>query len=133
MIKDFTVAIPTYNGAERLPKLLDKLRSQLDTESLQWEIIVVDNNSTDHTAQVIKNYQQDWNSPYELTYILEEKQGAAFARHRAIQVATSELIGFLDDDNLPKENWVINAEMFCPLSKCFGSAVIRDLFVSHWF
>lgn len=112
MTKDFTVAIPTYNGAERLPKLLDKLRSQLGTESLNWEIIVVDNNSKDHTAEVIKSLQRSWNLPFGLVYILEEKQGAAFARHRAIQAATSDLIGFLDDDNLPKENWVINAYRF---------------------
>ena len=112
MTKDFTVAIPTYNGADRLPKLLDKLRSQLDTESLKWEIIVVDNNSIDRTAQVIQDYQKTWNLPCKLTYILEEKQGAAFARHRAIQEASSELIGFLDDDNLPRENWIINAYKF---------------------
>jgi glycosyltransferase involved in cell wall biosynthesis len=109
MTKDFTVAIPTYNGAERLPRVLDKLRSQLGTESLKWEIIVVDNNSTDQTAAVVKSYQESWDLPCELTYILETKQGATFARHRAIQVATSELIGFLDDDNLPQENWVISA------------------------
>lgn len=112
MTKDFTVAIPTYNGADRLPKLLDKLRLQLDTESLKWEIIVVDNNSIDRTAQVIQDYQKTWNLPCKLTYILEEKQGAAFARHRAIQEASSELIGFLDDDNLPRENWIINAYKF---------------------
>ena len=85
---------------------------QLDTESLKWEIIVVDNNSIDRTAQVIQDYQKTWNLPCKLTYILEEKQGAAFARHRAIQEASSELIGFLDDDNLPRENWIINAYKF---------------------
>jgi glycosyltransferase involved in cell wall biosynthesis len=112
MTKDFTVAIPTYNGAERVPKVLDRLRSQLGTESLNWEIIVVDNNSSDTTAQVVKSYQENWNLPYGLVYILEQKQGATFARHRAIEAATSELIGFLDDDNLPRENWVINAYKF---------------------
>jgi len=112
MIKDFTVAIPTYNGAERVPKVLDKLRSQLQATSLNWEIIVVDNNSTDATAEVVRNYQKNWDFPYELKYILEPKQGATFARHRAIQEATSEIIGFLDDDNLPRENWVIKAYKF---------------------
>ena len=72
----------------------------------------MDNNSIDRTAQVIQDYQKTWDLPCKLTYILEEKQGAAFARHRAIQEASSELIGFLDDDNLPRENWIINAYKF---------------------
>jgi len=54
---DFTVAIPTYNGADRLPLVLDRLRSQLNTASFTWEIIVVDNNSSDATATVVRHYQ----------------------------------------------------------------------------
>jgi glycosyltransferase involved in cell wall biosynthesis len=42
---DFTIAIPTYNGASRLPLVLDRLRLQVDLETVTWEVIVVDNNS----------------------------------------------------------------------------------------
>ena len=47
---DFTVAIPTYNGANRLPTLLDKLIAQITPSDLSWQVIVVDINSTDTTA-----------------------------------------------------------------------------------
>ncbi len=108
----FTVAIPTYNGATRLPKLLDKLRSQINTEQLSWEILVVDNNSTDDTAKVIREYQENWIEIYPLKYCFESQQGLAFARQRAIEEGKGEWIGFLDDDILPADDWVAVAYKF---------------------
>ncbi|MEB3342546.1 glycosyltransferase [Okeania sp.] len=54
---DFTVAIPTYNGASKLPLVLEKLRSQINTENISWEVIVVDNNSNDNIREVLENLQ----------------------------------------------------------------------------
>lgn len=112
MSLDFTVAIPTYNGERRLPEVLERLRSQLYTEAFSWEVIVVDNNSTDSTAQVVQAYQADWPQAYPLRYCSELQQGAAFARRRAFIEAKAELIGFLDDDNLPAPDWVQKAYAF---------------------
>lgn len=109
---DITVAIPTYNGESRLPKVLDKLRSQINTDRISWEILIVDNNSKDNTAKVIQNYQANWHSSIPLRYCFEAEQGAAFARLLAVREAKGELIGFLDDDNLPAEDWVIQAYNF---------------------
>jgi glycosyltransferase involved in cell wall biosynthesis len=109
---DITVAIPTYNGAERLPQLLDRLLEQTGVENLKWEIIIVDNNSSDRTDIVIHNYQKICNSICPLRYFLETKQGAAFARIRAVKEARGELIAFLDDDNLPAPDWLIAAYAF---------------------
>ena len=112
MLVDFTVAIPTYNGAERLPKILERLRSQRGVAHLHWEIRVVDNNSQDATARVVAEFQATWPQPNQLKYSLEPRQGAAFARMRAIQEAKSEWVGLLDDDNLPAPNWVAEAYAF---------------------
>ena len=112
MSVDFTVAIPTYNGEHRLPEVLDQLRSQLHTDTFSWEIIVVDNNSTDNTAKVIQIYQADWQYAYPLKYCFEAEQGAGFARARAVESARGKLIGFLDDDNLPASDWVVTAYAF---------------------
>jgi len=112
MSVDFTIAIPTYNGESRLPKVLERLRSQVNTEHLCWEIIVVDNNSTDETAKLIQEIQANWSSENPLRYCFEAEQGAAFARQRAIREAKGELIGFLDDDNLPAPDWVAQAYSF---------------------
>jgi glycosyltransferase involved in cell wall biosynthesis len=109
---DITVAIPTYNGEKRLPIILEKLRSQTEINYLKWEIIIVDNNSNDNTAEVIQNYQNNWFNHYPLRYFRELEQGAAFARLRAVREAQGELIGFLDDDVLPAPDWVKEAVTF---------------------
>ncbi|WP_313949353.1 hormogonium polysaccharide biosynthesis glycosyltransferase HpsE [Leptolyngbya sp. FACHB-261] len=109
---DFTVAIPTYNGESRLPEVLDRLRTQVGVEHLDWEVIVVDNNSTDRTATIVQDYQANWPQACPLRYYLETQQGAAFARQRAAEEAQGIFIGFLDDDNLPAPNWVAAAHAF---------------------
>ena len=112
MTIDFTVAIPTYNGETRLPEVLNQLRNQVGTESIQWEVIVVDNNSTDNTAKVVRKYQADWPAGCPLRYYFEPQQGAGFARKRAVDKSQGALIGFLDDDNIPSGNWVAAAYAF---------------------
>ncbi|WP_414564047.1 MULTISPECIES: hormogonium polysaccharide biosynthesis glycosyltransferase HpsE [unclassified Anabaena] len=123
---DFTVAIPTYNGEHRLPELLERLQNQINTENLSWEIIVIDNNSTDNTYQLIQAYQKKWQCSYSLKYAFEAKQGAAYARKRAVTEAKGRLIGFLDDDNYPMNNWVSAAYTFAkkhPQAGAYGSQI----------
>jgi glycosyltransferase involved in cell wall biosynthesis len=126
---DFTVAIPTYNGEHRLPEVLEQLRSQsidlssLHLSSFAWEVIVIDNNSQDQTAQVVKAFQSDF--PCSLRYCLELQQGAGFARKRAIEEAQSALIGFLDDDNFPDHNWVSSAYQFAQMYPQAGAIASR--------
>ncbi|MEH2299630.1 MAG: hormogonium polysaccharide biosynthesis glycosyltransferase HpsE [Nostoc sp.] len=126
---DFTVAIPTYNGESRLPELLERLQNQLHTENLSWEIIVVDNNSTDNTAKVVQTYQQNWRCLYPLKYCFEARQGAAYARKRVVAEAKGRFIGFLDDDNYPVSNWVSAAYAFgekYPKAGAYGSQIHPD-------
>ncbi|MBD2579631.1 hormogonium polysaccharide biosynthesis glycosyltransferase HpsE [Oscillatoria sp. FACHB-1406] len=123
---DFTIAICTYNGAERLPLVLERLKGQINTENIAWEIIVVDNNSSDRTAQVVREYQADWLERFPLVYQFEPQQGLAYARQRALSAARGELLGFLDDDNLPAPDWVARAYEFArshPNAGAFGGQV----------
>jgi glycosyltransferase involved in cell wall biosynthesis len=129
MVVDLTVAIPTYNGERRLPEVLDRLLScceqtltaETHTEQINWEIIVIDNNSTDNTAQVVQSYQASWPQQFPLKYYFEPRQGAAFARKRAIQEARGPLVGFLDDDNLPAPDWIAAAYAFAQLHPAAGA------------
>ena len=107
---DFTVAICTYNGETRLPEVLDALQQQGGTEEIAWEVLVVDNNSDDGTPDVVNQYRKTWQ---RLRYVREPKQGTAYARQRAIAAANSpDLVGFLDDDNIPAKDWVRQAYEF---------------------
>ncbi|PSN15568.1 glycosyl transferase [filamentous cyanobacterium CCT1] len=128
-VLDFCVVICTYNGEQRLPQVLDCLLAQLGTEQLAWEVIVVDNNSTDGTAQVVKTYQQHWPQDIPLRYAFEPRQGAGYARQHAIGIARSPLVGFLDDDNHPALGWVLAAQRFGqahPQAGAFGSRIRGD-------
>ncbi|MBW4690391.1 MAG: hormogonium polysaccharide biosynthesis glycosyltransferase HpsE [Lyngbya sp. HA4199-MV5] len=128
---DFTVAIRTYNAEMRLPEVLDRLLTQTDTEGIQWEVLVVDNNSTDRTTAVVDEYAQRWRSDSQLRWVSEPRQGSAFARDRAMQAAESEsLVGFLDDDNYPAPNWVAEAYRFGlehPEAGAYGGNIFAKL------
>ncbi|MEL6813862.1 MAG: hormogonium polysaccharide biosynthesis glycosyltransferase HpsE [Cyanobacteria bacterium J06598_3] len=121
---DFSVAIRTYNRAGRLPGLLAALRSQLNTDHFTWEVVIVNNNSTDNTAEVIARLAPTL--PVPVRTFFEPTQGASFARARAIAEAKGTFIGFLDDDNLPAPNWVSTAHRFGlahPRTAAFGSQI----------
>lgn len=123
---DFTVAIRTYNGEKELPELLERLRSQVNTDRISWEIVIVDNNSKDNTAKIIKEYQSNWPEAYPLKYYFEPQQGAALARKRCLEEAKGCLVGFLDDDNLPDSNWVAAGYTFGqahPQAGAYGSQI----------
>lgn len=123
---DLTIAIPTYNGATRLKLVLDRLQQQIGVEGINWEVLIVDNNSKDNTAQVVRDYQNNWPSSSSLHYEVEKQQGAAFARLKAIQVAQGDLIGFLDDDTPPALNWAAEAIKFAqmhPQAGAIGSQI----------
>ena len=126
MSVNLTIAIPTYNGEQRLPQVLDKLKNQIDTKNINWEVVIVDNNSTDNTAKIIREYQANWLQNVPLRYCFESEQGFPFARQKAITEAKGELIGFLDDDNLPYPNWVKSAYIFAkenPKAAAFSSKI----------
>jgi glycosyltransferase involved in cell wall biosynthesis len=102
-----TVAICTYNGAARIGKVVDALEVQ--TQPLEtWELLVIDNASTDDTGQVSNRLIQE-----ELggrgRVVREEHPGLSFARARAAQEAKGEILCFLDDDNIPAPDFVSNA------------------------
>ncbi|MEL6555557.1 MAG: hormogonium polysaccharide biosynthesis glycosyltransferase HpsE [Cyanobacteria bacterium J06621_11] len=130
---DISVAICTYNGEARLPEVLDRLASQSIDSSLSWEVIVVDNNSCDRTAHVVGCCQSLPKLGNRLRYVFESEQGLAYARRRAVQEAKSELIAFLDDDNLPAVDWLQSAYDFSqhhPEAGAYGSKIIGKYEVS---
>lgn len=126
---DFTVVIPTYNGAQRLPRVLETLRSQSISDSCTWEVVIVDNNSTDGTAAVVENYQSNWLAPVSLRYVTEPRQGLAYARQCGVEAANGKWVGFLDDDTAPDQNWVTAAYRFGeehPQAGAYGGQIHGD-------
>ena len=108
---DITIAIPTYNGAERIGAVLASIKQQTNIDTFDWEVLVVDNNSHDKTAQIVKQAQAEWPKG-KLRYCFEPRQGLAYARYCGVNHAHSELIAFLDDDVLPAADWLSESYHF---------------------
>jgi glycosyltransferase involved in cell wall biosynthesis len=121
---EVSVVVATYNRYEILPGTIESLINQ-DGETA-YELIVVDNNSTDDTRNVINKLREK--PGYEkLTYLFEEKQGVSHARNKGIAAARASIIAFTDDDIRPAKNWVSSIkkafEKF-PEADCIGGKVL---------
>lgn len=100
---DASIIVCTYNRAESLRDTLRALRAQHVASALKWEVIVVDNNSKDHTRQVVEMVQLEW--PL-LRYEFEGAQGLSHARNHGIACASGDVLLFTDDDVLPEPDWI---------------------------
>jgi glycosyltransferase involved in cell wall biosynthesis len=76
-----SVGICTYNRSDDLTNALTGLTLIQLPESLQWELLIIDNNSTDNTREIAGRYQ----SKLPLRYVFESQQGLSYARNRAIR------------------------------------------------
>ncbi len=104
-----TVAIPTYNRADFLRQTLAGIAAQQFPRE-HFEVLVIDNNSTDHTRAVVAEFAAARPAP---RYLLEPQQGLDYGRNRAIAEARGEIIVFGDDDILVQPDWL--AQMTVPL------------------
>jgi glycosyltransferase involved in cell wall biosynthesis len=101
-----TVIVCTYNRANSLGKTLTSLVAQTLPGSLEWEIIVVDNNSNDETPQIVESFQRKY--PARFRYLLEKTQGVSSARNAGIRDARGDIVAFIDDDETAAPGWLEN-------------------------
>ncbi len=97
-----SAVICTYNRDRILSRVLNSILDQKTTSAF-FEILVVDNNSTDNTKAVIEGYFQ---AIPNLKYIFEPRQGLSQARNRGWQEAQGEYVGYLDDDAKAPPHWL---------------------------
>ncbi|WP_103019801.1 glycosyltransferase [Salinibacter altiplanensis] len=99
---DISVVLCTYNNAERLRITLGALCKLAPPEDADWELVAVNNNSTDSTKQVIKSFS----GQLPITYVHEPQQGKSRALNSGLSAARGELIVFTDDDVEPSRYWL---------------------------
>ena len=90
-----SIIIPTYNRAEFLTEALDSIMSQTYKD---FELIVVDDGSSDNTKEVVKNFDG------EIKYLYRKNQGVSAARNLGINEAKGDFLSFLDSDDLWERN-----------------------------
>jgi glycosyltransferase involved in cell wall biosynthesis len=101
---DVSVVISTYNRAPSLVLTLESLLRQETPPGLHYEIIVVDNNSTDNTREVVEGLRS--RGFWRLLYRFESRQGVSYGRNTGISVARAPIVAFTDDDNDVSPAWV---------------------------
>lgn len=120
MKREITIIICCYNGANRIGKVLDHIYNQKNLETDVYEIIVVDNHSTDNIKDVIYRYEKVNESMVPLRYVYEDKPGLSNARKKGVDSCKTKWIAFLDDDNLIFQGWISNVSHYIELNQSVG-------------
>ena len=103
MIKT-SVILCTYNRSAVLSQALESIATSRLPSSFEWEVLVVDNNSKDHTREVVEGFCTRF--PGRFRYLLEREQGLSHARNAGIREALGEIIVFTDDDVIVEADWL---------------------------
>jgi len=99
-----SVVICTYNRASSLGTTLASLNQCVQSDGEAVEIIVIDNNSTDHTDEVCEEFSQVARMPFRR--VLEPSQGLSHARNRGIRESRGIAVAFTDDDTIIDREWL---------------------------
>jgi glycosyltransferase involved in cell wall biosynthesis len=100
-----SIIIPTYNRAHFIANAIQSIIHQTYQE---WELIIVNDGSTDNTEDVVNPYLKD----KRIRYFKKENTGAAHSRNVGVLLAKHKWISFLDSDDEAKPNWLLTISSF---------------------
>lgn len=102
---DLSLLISTRNRATQLRRCLDRV-AEIKT-SARWELVVIDNGSTDNTAEVVSDFAKS--APFAVQQVYEPKPGLARGHNAGVAVARGRIIALTDDDCYPASDYVDQA------------------------
>jgi glycosyltransferase involved in cell wall biosynthesis len=117
-----TVLLATRNRANILRDVLEEY-CRLQLPSSGWKLVVVDNGSTDHTAEVISSFA----GRLPLHSVVEPKLGKNFALNTGLELVEGDLVVFTDDDAFPNGDWLVRLRKAAddqPAYSMFGGAIV---------
>ena len=97
-MKKLSVIIPAYNEEKRITETLTSVDSYLEKQSFDYEIVVIDNNSKDHTADVVKKLEATTIQKSRVEFVKTPGKGAA-VKEGLLNFATGDIVMFMDADN----------------------------------
>ena len=101
-----TVILCTYNRCKSLAKALDSLAGSILSDAVEWEVLVVDNNSSDQTEAVVEEFRRQY--PGRFRFLFEPHQGKSYALNAGIREARGNILAFVDDDVTVEPMWLQN-------------------------
>ena len=122
-----SVVVPVYNGEKTLRQCLN---SVLDQTYGDYEVVVVDDGSTDETRDIITDFQR---KSEKVVYVLESRRGRALARNAGIREAKGDIIAMTDADCVVPKNWL--QELTRLITHGNESAVVgseEDIVGNYW-
>src|SRR5690242_5620823 len=101
---NISVILCTFNRYSHLDIALNSIAASDVPENVEWEILVVDNNSTDRTREVVYNLMNRF--PERIRYFFEPHPGKSYALNTGIRQAAGEILVFTDDDVIVEPAWL---------------------------
>jgi succinoglycan biosynthesis protein ExoM len=101
-----SVCVCTYKRPELLAKLIGALQGQVDEGLFAYGIVVVDNDSAASARHTVEELRR--RSAVPIDYYIESEQNIALARNKAVDNAEGDFIAFIDDDEVPSADWLVN-------------------------
>jgi len=115
---DISIILCTYNRSHSLKTVLESIQRLNGSPQLSWETLVVDNNSTDATKEVVGSFVDDARGNFR--YIFEGRQGKSYALNSGIEAARGEILAFTDDDVIIDPDWLLNIKKTFVRYDCAG-------------
>ena len=106
-----SVCICTFKRADLLRRLLDRLVNQQTEGLFTYSAVVSDNDASESAREVVAGFSAT--SSLQVTYCNEPQQNIALARNRALQHAEDDFAAFIDDDEFPADDWLLNLYKAC--------------------
>jgi glycosyltransferase involved in cell wall biosynthesis/predicted glycoside hydrolase/deacetylase ChbG (UPF0249 family) len=106
-----SVCVCTFKRPEKLKRLLNDLVAQETKGLFSYSIVIVDNDASESARSVVTEFAES--SPIPVRYVVESRQGIAFARNKAIACATGEFVACMDDDEFPEKDWLLSMLKTC--------------------
>lgn len=103
---NISVCICTFKRPTLLRRLLSELGRQHTDGLFTYSVVVVDNDYCKSAERTVQSFREESN--FDLQYFVEPEQNIALARNRAVENAMGNLIAFIDDDEFPSQDWLLN-------------------------
>jgi glycosyltransferase involved in cell wall biosynthesis len=124
---DISVVLATYNRASSLRVTLESLSKLVVPPTLHWQLLVVDNNSSDETPTVVREFAKK--NSFMVRYIFEGRQGRSVALNAGVQEATGDIIAITDDDVTLDQDWLLSIKSMFDQFDC---AAVAGRIVPVW-
>ena len=113
-----TVCVCTYRRPQLLRRLLDSLLKLSPSAPFTFSVVVADNDAAQSAEETVRAFSAQ--APFPVVYGVEPEQNIALVRNRALSLATGDFVAFIDDDEFPDPDWLIQLHATCEQTGASG-------------